>query len=780
MPSKSLSSTARNALCLAGAPLLLGMLVLHLQPTGADYRADPPRAVNAAPPSSTPADSGGAVPLTPATAITPNVTRPAQEHYASGQPSPDALSESDFTALSATLMNGWQDWSWATHDVPRGTGASHQSAWFLPENWKGFYLHHDQFAISGYAALRFRLKSDSARQFKLSVAMADASGNFGPRVPIAPYLKAGILSGEFHTVTVPLSALTTAGQGVTGICIQDGSGASQPRVYVRDVVLTAPPEPREISVSVSIRADQRRPISPYIYGMANGSAEYLHDLRLPISRWGGNPSTRYNWVRGNAWNAARDWEFRNGNYGANAPADRLPSGAADKSIAEAARGHSRVIITIPTMGWVARDDNQSNRSDGVPAQGGDPATKNAEAIQGYNPAENRKRVSVPSFPRKGAAFDLSPPRESAAIYQDEWVNHLVHRFGNAAHGGVPMYAMDNEPDLWDVTHTDMHPVRAGYDEVLSRFVSYASAVKAVDPTASILGPVCWGWTGFFYSSRDRGEDNFKTHADRMAHGNLPFVPWFLRQMRSREKQKGQRLLDVLDVHFYPQEPGVYGNSSDPASQALRLRSTRLLWDPAYVDESWIHTPIVLIPRLREWVNRYYPGTRIGLTEWNWGAEQTMAGGVAVAEVLGILGREGVDVACYWTSPPRNSPAYLAYKMYLNADGRGHGFGNIALQSVSAAPLLVSCFASVDSTDGTHTIMLVNKRANQRAKVTVNAGTLAGEAADVYQLSGGKPAEISRLPSVSARSNRLQLVLPAYSITLLRFRKSANAERRNVQ
>ena len=33
----------------------------------------------------------------------------------------------------------------------------------------------------------------------------------------------------------------------------------------------------------------------------------------------------------------------------------------------------------------------------------------------------------------------------------------------------------------------------------------------------------------------------------------------------------------------------FGNGNDPATNALRLRSTRALWDPSYVDESWINT-----------------------------------------------------------------------------------------------------------------------------------------------------------------------------------------------
>jgi len=61
-----------------------------------------------------------------------------------------------------------------------------------------------------------------------------------------------------------------------------------------------------------------------------------------------------------------------------------------------------------------------------------------------------------------------------------------------------------------------------------------------------------------------------------------------------------------------------------ATQALRLRSTRSLWDPNYPDESWIDgteggPTVRLIPRMRDWVASNYPGTKLTITEYNWGA-----------------------------------------------------------------------------------------------------------------------------------------------------------------
>ena len=50
-----------------------------------------------------------------------------------------------------------------------------------------------------------------------------------------------------------------------------------------------------------------------------------------------------------------------------------------------------------------------------------------------------------------------------------------------------------------------------------------------------------------------------------------------------------------------------------------------------------------------------PNTPIGRTEYNWGAENHISGATAQADVLGILGREGVDIANRWVTPASSTP-----------------------------------------------------------------------------------------------------------------------------
>ena len=39
----------------------------------------------------------------------------------------------------------------------------------------------------------------------------------------------------------------------------------------------------------------QHPISPFIYGMNFADKALAQELRLPVRRWGGNTTTRYNW-----------------------------------------------------------------------------------------------------------------------------------------------------------------------------------------------------------------------------------------------------------------------------------------------------------------------------------------------------------------------------------------------------------------------------------------------------------------------------------------------------
>ncbi len=270
-----------------------------------------------------------------------------------------------------------------------------------------------------------------------------------------------------------------------------------------------------------------------------------------------------------------------------------------------------------------------------------------------------------------------------------------------------------------------------------------------------MGPVTCCW--YFYW------DSMAGKVDKLSHGNEDFLPWFLHRMADYEQENGQRLLDVLDVHYYPE--GVYNDDTSPSLAAQRLRATRSLWDRKYKDESWIEEPVFLIPRLIELIADTYPGTKLAITEWNFGAEETMNGALAIAEVLGIFGREQLDVATYYRYPEPNSPGYFAFKIYTNYDGMGGHFGDVSVQATTSDPDNVSAFGAKDSVTGRATLLLINKNPDRgyKVEVSVEGMTSVGNGSlyryDQNDLTGIRVEPVD--PSAP-----LGLDLPPYSLTLL--------------
>lgn len=682
------------------------------------------------------------------------------------------------------LNNSWADASWSakadfqSNIVQRDTHSTLQVTY--QDGWGAFSIADtSQKGIDStkYSHLHFWIRGGEKGGQAIGVFLYMPYGP-GKRVSINRYIPSGgIPSDRWQEVFIPLSDLETYSQPIFRIAFQDVLGRVQPSYYLDGIELyddgTLPPEPKTVQAKITIDTSKnRQPISPLIYGMSFAPEDVLKDLNIPLNRWGGNGVSRCNWVLGNACNAGSDWEFRNTAGNDSDPAVQQPSGAADKFYRTNRDAGSATILTIPTLGFVAKDSNNNSKSVNVPDDGGNPVSPGSEAIPGYDPTQNQNATSVRSYPRKGQPFQDPPTDLTGPVYQDEWINHLVHTFGTAANGGVQFYAMDNEPDLWSYTHRDIHPVRVGYDDLLKNFLDYATAVKDVDPTAQVTGPVLSGWTAYWYSALDRGNDNFKTAADRRAHG-MPLLPWFLDQVRKHDEQTGRRSLDVLDIHYYPQGVGIFSDQIDQDTAARRLRATRSLWDPTYTDESWIASTkdqhqVQLIPLMKKWIDLYYPGTKLGITEWNFGADKSMNGALAIADVLGIYGREGVYLANYWTYPQvKDSPGQLAFKMYRNYDGQKSTFGDVSVSAQSSNLDQLAVYASDDTQTNQTKIVVINKSMTDQMATHIDLqGTTFQGTAKVYQLSQSTNLKIQALPEIGVTDAGLDYTFAPYSITLL--------------
>jgi hypothetical protein len=547
-------------------------------------------------------------------------------------------------------------------------------------------------------------------------------------------------------------ALTWLGACV--LLISSGSGQAW-----AGELLGTPRPPAGLSFNIRVNAKENvRSISPEIYGVSFATAAQLADLNVPLHRRGGNHTTRYNWQL-NATSRANDWYFQSVPEG-----DATPGGAADAFIADSRSAGAQPMITVPTLGWVAK-------------LGAGREKLASFSILKYGPQLDFDDQWFPDagngVKMTGLELTGNDPTDanmpSDVALQQAWVRHLVNKWGTAAQGGTRYYLLDNEPSLWHSTHRDVYPTGATMAQVRDRMFAYGAAVKAVDPGAQLVGPEEWGWAGYFYSGYDQqyfarnNSPPIPTLPDRAANGQWDYLPWLLDQLRQEAARSGHRTLDVLSVHYYPQG-GEFSDDVSTEQQLRRNRSTRSMWDPNYVDDSWIEDEVQLIPRLRQWVNTYYPGTRIGITEYHWGAENHINGATAQADLLGIFGREGLDMAVRWGTPAASSPTYKAIKLYRNYDGNRSGFGNVSVAALAPDPDLVSAYAAMRSSDGALTVMVVGKFLSGTANVSVDmAGFTPSGPAQVWQLTSANT--LTRKTNVPVAENRLATTVPAGSVTL---------------
>ncbi len=488
-----------------------------------------------------------------------------------------------------------------------------------------------------------------------------------------------------------------------------------------------------------------RPISPYVYGV---NSQKDPGYGATVRRLGGNRGTGYNWEN-NASNAGSDYKQQSDEWQCTTLGYKDCDQPAAQYI-DFAQANRKVgvesVATVPIVDYVTADK-----------RGSVPESEKA-------PSKRWNR----SFPKKPGPFASTPDLNDGNVYQDEFVNYLVQKLGDAAHGGIKFYSLDNEPALWPSTHPRIHPEKVRYQEMITRTEATALAITKIDPTAVVLGAVAYGWSEFqsLQDAPDAAEHNAK-------YGT--YLDYFLASMKDLEAEHHRRLVHVLDIHWYPEARGtkrITENDTSPKTIAARVQAPRSLWDAAYVEKSWVASgkSIRLIPMLQEKIDQRYPGTKLSMTEYNYGAGDHISGGLAQADVLGVFGREGMYLANYWgvttgdgTPPPKYIQA--AFRLWRNYDGKGGTYGDTAVTATVADNAKASIFAATDSKRADQlTIIVINKeqRASFDGKVDIKGGSWSK--ARVFTLDASGP-DVKAQPDVPIKANQLAYKLPPLSATL---------------
>jgi hypothetical protein len=626
-------------------------------------------------------------------------------------------------------------------------------------------------------------------------ATVSGTGSFSSGVswsvlaPSGSTLSPGTINATgLYTTPYPAPATVTVVATSTQDTSKSGSAA---------VTLAAPAAAAGPALTVDA-GNQTHAINPYIYGMNAYllDADTAKNTNISISRWGGDSTSRYNYIK-DVTNSAADWYFENGD---GTGGDGMPAvsgmSAFDALVTSNNTIGAKTLGTVPVQGWVAKDNyqcsfpettypNQYSLDYGNPLHCGD----------GENPDQTKITGNDPTV--TSTAVDSS--------WAGDWVAYLVGKFGSAANGGVANYDLDNEPSWWDATHRDVHPSPFTYDEVTNNGIATALAVKTADPTAAVSGPVMDYWWDYFYSKQDveSGWNTGPCYApwssplDRSAHNGTPLIEYYLQQFAAYEAANNLRLLDYLDLHTYfaanyNGHSVAFTTAGDTGAQQARLNSTRVFWDPTYTDPNFLQpnyptdpnyttscSPPAqapqLIPMMQTWVANDYPGTKLAIDEYNWGGLEAINGALAQADILGIFGREGLDLGTFWptTNPSTQMPGLTAFAIYRNYDGANSTFGDMALTSTSANQAALSVYGALRTSDNAVTVVVINKTYGDLTATLSLANLTPNGAAKVFLYSNANLAAIVAQPDLTvtppptgSTTSTLNTTFPAQSITVL--------------
>jgi hypothetical protein len=645
-------------------------------------------------------------------------------------------------------------------------------------------------------------------------------------------LSAGTLtSGGLYTTPYPAPATVTVTATSTMAGFTNVSGSAT-------VALNPPATATGPSLTVNVGAPGKA-ISPDIYGMdaylldaSQADAAAVVNANITVDRWGGDSTERYNYQL-DVTSSIADYFFENqdGTGGDAWPAVNGVS-AFDALVASNNSNGIKTLGTVPVLGWVAKDNiscsfpvatypNQQKVDpyrpcgNGVYPQGVNGCTNaNGCNITGNNPGLTSIAEPPPTPPAASAATTAW----ADATWAGGWTNYLVNKFGpgNPTTGtgtGVAIYDLDNEPSWWDAEDIDVHPLPFTYDEVTNGGIGTALAIKTVDPTAQVSGPVVDFWWNYFYSKKDveSGWNNgapcyapWSNPVDRMAHNGVPLIEYYLQQFASAQTTYGMRLLDYVDLHTYFAAQGTgLSPAGDTAAQQARLNSTRALWDSTYTDPSNSYAQPnyptdpnytgasncsppqqapQLIPMMKKWVAADYPGTKLAIDEYNWGGMEAINGAVAQADILGIFGREGLDLGTMWpTDEPANQmPGMMAFAMYRNYDGKKSTFGDTVLPATSTTAAngdgegQLAVYGGIHTSgaaNGTVTVMVINKTyGTLTSTISLNGLSATATTAQAYLYSNSDLNAIVAQPAVTvtqggAGGTISNYSFPAQSITL---------------
>ncbi len=483
----------------------------------------------------------------------------------------------------------------------------------------------------------------------------------------------------------------------------------------------------------------RKAISPWLYGRNNSLSDdpkkplaakdwqFLRDAGVRMLREsGGNNSTKYNWALklsshpdwyNNVY--AHNWDFEAQSLQAN-----LPGVQGMWSFQLIGKAASTKAHNFNDWGY-----NRSQWWEGV---------RNNWAGGGGPLPDGGQKEGDPNL------YLMDWSAEDTTAILDHWFD--PNGLGLDPNGCL-YWNMDNEPEIWSGTHDDVYPKQPPVEDFMRVYFEVAKKARARFPGIKLVGPVAaneWQWYNW---------DNNRIAADGRYYA---WLEYFIKRVADEQKASGLRLLDVLDIHFYPGESKPAdivelhrvwfdtGYTYPGANGVKRLGSSG--WDGSLKKE-------YIFARCRQWLDQYLGpdhGVTLSVTEMGIQGDNPNVTAVWYASTLGVFANEGVEIFTPWSWKVGMWEVLHLFGRYSQP---------IRIETTAYRVDSVSAYASINPDTNDLTIMLVNRSLSQATPIQLTIANLPATASPYKTLT------LSNLPATETFRSHTDNALQADTVTL---------------
>ena len=473
------------------------------------------------------------------------------------------------------------------------------------------------------------------------------------------------------------------------------------------------------TVQITVNANSgKRQISPYIFGKNNVlPSTFLNNgtnieitkaneagIRI-VRQSGGNNSTKYNWRL--KLSSHPDWynNVYTNNWDAAAKnlTDKMPGVQGMWSFQLLGKVAANTNNNFPDWNY-----NQSKWWDGV--------NQNLAGGGTVNPTGTNK-----------ALVDGNPDLYLTDWPADSTVGILDHWFGKDDLGYDSTFyrywSMDNEIEIWSGTHDDVMKTQIPAEEFMQLYFKVAKAARAKYPGIKLSGPVPaneWQW--------------YRYGSDAISYNGRKYcwLEYFILRISEEEKASGIKLLDILDIHYYP--------GSSEAAKLVQFH--RVFFDKNYiypeangvktVNGGWDNNQNkeYILARCNAWLTKYMGpehGIKFGVTETGLNTSDANIQASWYASTMGEFMKNGVEIFTPWSWTAGMWETVHLFSRYSQ---------EFIVDAVSSDETYVSAYPTVNTTSDSMTIFLVNRHltATKELQIDVRDFTIKNEAIQLYTLS----------------------------------------------